>query len=129
MAQIVAFDCSPGQSLDVREGERAPEARHGKAIGHASPVAKARSVIGEPVAEVLRKKLRPLTKARGTLVARLSQRCVDEAIKMHRKGTVVVELAPVAVAIPAVTDVEAVELVEIGFRQMFIMRDADVLQS
>ena len=114
IAQVVALDLPPGQRLDAGIGERAPEAGMGEAVGQAAAEGQGRSVGRVPVPDRAGRMRR---RARGSAAARSvspEKHGIDQPVEVEGEGDVVVGAADRPVAIPAIAEREAFEVVEIG---------------
>ncbi len=115
MAHVVALDFRPGQGLYVGKRQYAPEAAGGKPICLAAPESEPGAIRTEPVADILREDTGTLAIGIATGGVGLCQDRIDQRVKMHGEGDVVIDAFDRPVAIPAFAEPESLDLIEISF--------------
>src|SRR5690606_13795219 len=94
-----------------------PDPATGKPVSQAPPKGERATLVIEPVPNVFGEKLRPLLVRRNALLIAPRQLGVDQPIKMHGKGDVMVDPPNIAIAIPPVTQIKPVQLFKIFLGQ------------
>src|SRR5690606_37940239 len=110
--QEMTLDHAPGQGLDIGKGQGAPEAAAGEAIGEAAPEGERAAILVEPVLDILGEEAGALLVFGGAGGVAPGELRIDQAVKMHGEGDVVSDAADIAVAIPAIAQIKALQLRE-----------------
>src|SRR5262249_34722677 len=129
VAEEIALDLAPRQRLDIGKGQAAPETGGGEAIGEA-PAEGERCAIGSvPMANVAGKLPGTVAISRGAGVVAAVEGRVDQPVIVHGEGDIMVDPRDRAIAIPAIAEIEGVEVIEIGFGQRAVKFDAALLEA
>ncbi|MNS35738.1 hypothetical protein D3C72_679030 [compost metagenome] len=129
MLQIKPLDLAPGQRLLIGKGQTCPEAAAGETIGHGAPEGECAAILIEPAGEIAGEEASALAVAFGIGIIRLAELRVDQAVKMHGEGDVVIDAAVVAIAIPAVSDIKLVQFLLECLGQAAVEIDAEMIKG